>query len=235
MAFDLFVGSFTRYISGDWENLGQRAAREQGIAYKIIRDNETEEAPPPTDEIQATVAEWRDALNQGLRDQLTAPLDWSEEKSAPYVTDRPGWEGYAAVLLLAAYDDAPDLKRPKFLPAEWGEDPAYQKAISDDSDTSYPAILMANLWLPGEFDFMFGVEDLGGNARAVASTAALAEELQALNESTFKATKKQMDEWRKVAPAEGSTLEDYAKFGLAVMSAMVAESVKLNAPLMPDY
>ena len=115
MAFDIFVGSFTRYIGGDWENLGQRAAREQGIPYKIIRDSETEEAPPPTEEIAATVAEWREALNQGLKDQLKTPLTWEESMGTAYVTDRPDWAGYASLLLWAAYEDAPKLKKPKTL------------------------------------------------------------------------------------------------------------------------
>lgn len=235
MAFDIFVGSFTRYIAGDWENLGQRAAREQGIPYKIIRDNETEEAPPPTEEIQSTVQEWRDALNLGLRDQLKEPFAWDESKDTPYATDRPDWHGYAALLLWAAYDDAPDLKKPKSLPEEWGEDPAYQRATGEDSETKYPAVVMANLWLPGDFDFMFGIEDLGGNPRAVASTAALSEELIALNERTFKATKAELAAARKAVPEADAPFDDHAKFGLAVMLAMVEESIRLNVPMMPDY
>ena len=235
MAFDIFVGSFTRYIGGDWENLGQRAAREQGIPYKIIRDNETEEAPPPTEEISATVAEWREALNQGLKDQLKTPLTWDESMETAYVTDRPDWAGYASLLLWAAYEDAPKLKKPETLPEEWGEDPAYKLATGEESETKYPAVLMANLWLPGDFDFMFGIEDLGGNPRAVASTAALLEELTTLNERTWKASKRDLAAWKKQQPPEDASFEDNAKFGLAVMLAMVEEARKLNVPMMPDY
>lgn len=235
MAFDLFVGSFTRYISGDWENFGQRAAREAGIPYKIIRDNETEEAPPPTEEIQATVEEWRQALSDGLKEVLPTPLAWDESAEATYVTDRPDWHGYSALLLLAAYADAPDLGRPTAMPEEWGEDPAYQRATAEDSVTRFPAIVMANLWLPGTFDFMFGIEDLGGNPRAVASTAALAEELAQLNAATFKASAKEIDTWRKARPADDAPLDDHAKFGLAVLTFMCSEALRLNAPLMPDY
>lgn len=235
MAFDLYVGSFTRYISGDWENLGQRAAREQGIPYKIIRDNETEEAPPPTEEIQATVEEWREALNEGLKEHIETTLAWDESKEAPYLTDRPGWHGYAALLLLASYADAPDLPRPKAMPEEWGEDVAYQRATAEGSETRFPAIVLANLWLPGGFDFMFGIEDLGGNPRAVASTAALIEELVQLNEATVKGTPKDFDAWRLHEPAEDAPLEAHAKFGLAVLTRMCNEAIRMNAPLMPDY
>lgn len=235
MSFDLYVGSFTRYISGDWENAGQREAREKGHDYKLIRDNETEEAPPPTEEILATVEEWRDAINAGLQEQLKITLAWDESKEAPYATARPYWHGYAAMLLLAAHDDNPDDPRPEKLPEEWGEDPAYKKSTDDDGETRYPTILLADLWLPGDFDFMFGLEDLGGNPRAVASLAALREELAELNRRTINATPEQLAEWAKKNVGEDASFIDQASFGLALMTAMSDEAQRLQLPLMPDY
>lgn len=235
MSFDLYVGNFTRYITGEWENMGQRAAREQGIAYKLIRDNETEEAPPPPEEVRQAVAEWLAHLNEGLAGHLDTALAWDESDDAPYFTDRPGWAGYAALLLHAAYDDHPDLPRPAGLPEEWGDDPAYVKATDEEGETRYPALLLADLWLPGEFEFMFGVEDLGGNPRAVASLAALREELAELNARTFNGTPAELAEWRRLPGAEDAPLDQLAKMGLAMMIAMADEAAKHGLPLMPDY
>lgn len=235
MAFDIYVGSFTRYITGDWENAGQRAAREQGIEYQIVRDNMTEEAPPPPDEVRAAVADWLLQINEGLGEHLGERLAWDESDAAPYFTERPDWNGYAAVLLLAAYDDHPELDQPELLPEEWGEDPAYLASTGDEAESHYPTLLHADLWLPGEFEFMFGVEDLGDNPRGVASTRALLEELRELNEATFQGSQADLDRWRAAPPPDGAPLVAHARFGLAVLMAMAEEAVRTGLPLMPDY
>jgi hypothetical protein len=235
MAFDLYVGSFTRYILGAWENVGQRTAREHGVEYKLIRDNETEEAPGTPTEILEQVVDWRRRLNAGLEAHLPAPLDWEESEDTPYVTDRPEWHGWAALLLLAAHDDNPKLALPLTVPEEWGDDPAYKASTEDDSETRYPTLLMADLWLPGDFDFMFGVEDLGGNPRAVASTRALRDELRDLNGRTFQATDAQLAAWAKRLPAEDAPLQELARSTLGMALGLAEEALKLNLPMMPDY
>jgi len=37
MGLDIYVGPFARYYRGDWETVVARVAREQGIAFKVIR------------------------------------------------------------------------------------------------------------------------------------------------------------------------------------------------------
>jgi hypothetical protein len=235
MSFDVYVGSFTRYIGGDWENMGQRQARELGVEYKLIRDNQTEEAPPPPDEVREAVSEWLAAINEALGEHIGAPLAWSESDETPYFTARPGWEGYSALLLHAAHDDHPSLARPTRVPDEWGEDPAYLASTGDDGETRYPAILLADLWLPGAFDFLFRVEDLGGNDRAVASTVRLLEELKDLDSRTFQSTPAQLAAWRARGSGPEASFDDNARAGLAVLIALADEAVQRGLPLMPDY
>jgi hypothetical protein len=235
MSFDVYVGSFTRYITGDWENQGQQMARETGVPYQLIRADETEEAPPPSSEVRQAVENWRAAINGGLGEHLEEPLSWDESDETPYFTERPGWPGYASLLLHAAYDDHSDLKKPERLPEEWGDDPAYKAASEKNADTSYPALLAANLWLPGEFDFMFGVEDLGGNERSIASCGALLEELRELNERTFKGQDAELAAWRAQTVEEKSPLDAHAKNALALLIALAESAVENKLPMMLDY
>ena len=235
MAFDVYVGPFTRYITGDWENAGQQAAREQGVPYQLIRADETEEAPPPTEDVRQAVESWLDAINQGLKAHVPHKLAWDESEQAPYFTERPGWPAYAALLLHAAYDDHPEMARPAELPEEWGEDSAYKASTAEDSDTRYPAILAANLWLPGEFEFMFGVEDLGGNERAVASCKALVDELKDLNQRTFALSEAQLAELRSQPAPETAAFENLARSGLACFLGLAETSANRHLPMMLDY
>ncbi len=242
MAFDLYVGTFTRFITGDWENVGQRAAREIGVDYEIIRDNMTEELPPPPDEVLEAVLEWRAHLNEGLAKHLPAPLDWEEsepdalgEGELPYLTDRPGWHGYAALLLTAAHDDHPEVGKPATVPEEWGEDAAYKRSSGEEADTRYPTLLLADLWLPGEFEFLFGAKDLGENSRSVASTKALLDELRELNQRTFRGTAEDLAAWRQDLPDEDAPIDELAKATLAMMMLLAEEAVKRRLPMMPDY
>jgi hypothetical protein len=235
MSFDVYVGTFTRYITGDWENAGQQDAREQGIPYQLIRADETEEAPPPTEDVRAAVESWLDGINQGLKNHLPSPLDWDESERSPYFTERPGWAAYAALLLHAAYTDHPEMARPEKLPEEWGEDAAYKASTADESDTQYPALLAANLWLPGEFEFMFGVEDLGGNERAIASCAALLSELRELNARTFALTDEALRSIRTEPIPRDAGLDDLAKAGLAHFIGLAGDAVNHQLPMMLDY
>lgn len=37
MGLDVYVGSLTRYYSGDWESVVEQAAREQGLDFHVLR------------------------------------------------------------------------------------------------------------------------------------------------------------------------------------------------------
>lgn len=126
MGLDIYVGPLTRYYSGAWETIVQQAGREQGIPVEIIRTNE----PSPdriTDPqvVEEAVLAWRTSLEQGLGEQLGPRLEWPEGPSADYVTDKPDWDGYAAVLLLAAHDEFRAGSLPREAPREWQKERVY--------------------------------------------------------------------------------------------------------------
>jgi hypothetical protein len=106
VGLDLYCGSLTRYHVGDWFTVVAQAAMASGVAVRVER---TQAEPPDAihdpDLIHEAVLAWRRGLGEGLG----VALDWPEDGDALYQTDKPDWDGYGAVVLLAAYDDQPHL------------------------------------------------------------------------------------------------------------------------------
>lgn len=180
MAFDVYVGSLTRFYRREWENVVQRSAREQGLEYRMIYAGGTPEPPPDAGVLQQAVLNWREMLSANLREQLPEPLRWNELQDAPYFTDRPGWEGYRGALLWAAYHEHPDIARPRLLPNEWADDPAYEQSAALASSSKYGHLLTPCLWIPADFDFVFEAPTLSSDGDRIGSTFALHRQMQQL-------------------------------------------------------
>lgn len=116
MGLDIYVGPLTRYYLGDWETVVQRHGRESGIPVTIIRkDSENNQSQPKlsAEEVLDIVVRWRAGLTAGLGSNMTDPLNWAESADGEYFTDKPAWDGYGSLALLAAYEEHPQLARPK--------------------------------------------------------------------------------------------------------------------------
>lgn len=238
MAVDVYVGALSRYYSGRWENVAERWAREHQLAYKVVRPGEglegAEGADPET--IRAAVVDWREVMVEGLGQHLNEPLDWEESAEAPYFTDRPHWDGYAGLLLLAALEENPDVDPPESVPAEWAQHEALLRSRAQDyGETEYLHVLAPELWLPCEFPFSFQFIDLAGHTLYIGSTPRLLEQLRALNERTFKGTEEQRLEWRSKCPKPGAPFADAARFGLAVFMDLAEQSIAHRLPIKLDY
>jgi hypothetical protein len=164
MGLDIYCGSLTRYHVGDWLTVVAKAAMESGHELHVLR---TQPEPSDTihdpDRIHEAVLGWR----RGLGEALSMPLDWPEDGTAPYATDKPDWDGYGAVVLLAAYDDQPELAptrkqrlgRPQVNddPLSFADAPAYKAIQSQPETTRYPSIVLnAEWWLPAPVPPVFG-------------------------------------------------------------------------------
>jgi len=237
VAFDIYVGPLTRYYTGDWENRGQQAARENGLAYQVVRPGDSEEAISDPERIRTAVCDWREALTEALGDHLEGPLEWPESSVLPYFTDRPSWTGYGALLLLAAYEEHPELDPPSVFPENWREDRALAMSREDDlANSDYPALLVPELWLPCPFNFMFKFLDPAGNDLYIASLFTLRDQLELLNERTFRFGPDDLMEWRQGPPApEGAPFNEAARFGLGVFLHLAAEAVANRMPMKLDY
>src|SRR5882724_7787963 len=102
MAFDAHVGTLTRFYRREWENVAQRMARTQGLKYEKIYAGGKPEDPPAADEIRQAVTDWCSALTSGLKGHGVEAVSWDERDDQPYFTERPGYDGYGAMLLWAA-------------------------------------------------------------------------------------------------------------------------------------
>lgn len=238
MAFDLYSGSFTRYFRRDWENRVQRFARETGTGYQRVYAGGGPEAPAPAEVIREGVGHWRRAMNEALGNNLTEPLSWDEGDDQPYSSDRPAWDGYSAVLLWAAYAACPEMTRPTHLPPSWADDPAYQKVTANQSQVPLPNILVASMWLPGKYDFVFSFPTLASKEpQPIGSTFALRAELDALMTKTAAELDAEppIGEESSEPPEQTVTLTQMARFGLGIFREMAEWACRHRLPLLTDF
>ena len=106
MGLDVYVGPLSRYYAGDRETIVQQVAKGSGIAVEIVRPK-----PPrrgwfkklrdglhffrPTAE--ESVRRWRNRLRRELG---ISDLDWNEDPETEYMTDKPAWDCYGALVEL---------------------------------------------------------------------------------------------------------------------------------------
>jgi hypothetical protein len=230
MGLDVYVGSLTRYYAGDWETIVQQAGREQGFEVRIERWNEP--ADPITDpqEIQEIVDAWRNALGEALGRELS----WNEKADSPYYTDKPAWDGYGSLQVLAAYEDRGKEKRPKRAVTEWHRDKQWRKA-AEGASPRYPHLYGAELWLPVELESPFRSVDAAGNDVGIASSIALLRELRALNDRTYGGSTEDVARWRQDGAEPEGPFDDAARFGLAVFLELTQKSVEEQLPMRLDY
>lgn len=240
MAVDLYVGPLTRYYLGDWENVGQRWAREHGVPYKVVRpsdeEGESEARLLDPNILRGAICDWREVLIEGLGDHLNEPLEWEESPGAPYFTDRPHWDGYAGLLLLAAHEENPEIDPPETVSPAWAEDEALKISKREGyTATEYLHILAPELWLPTAFTFTFRCMDLTGRELTIGSSQRLLEQLRVLNDRTYKGEPEERLEWRKSPPEPGGAFQAAACYGLSVFIDLAEQAIAHRLPIKLDY
>jgi hypothetical protein len=185
MAFDVYVGTMTRFYRHDWENIVQQSARVQGTKYKMIYAGGEPAPPPPAEEVRQIVGEWCQAMTASLAPHGFGPVVWDESDNRPYFTDRPAWQGYTALLLWAAHAEHPNLPMPDELPESWVHDDAFARSSAPEFRTSFRSILEPQIWSPVEFPFVFDFPSLVSDKPcSVGSVFTLKEQLDLLVEQT---------------------------------------------------
>lgn len=256
MGLDVYVGSFSRYHSGNWLTITQQAARYIGVPVvnmvegepiTVIRADDIEDtaagpvlkrlnrsrrARKQRKETQQNVIDWRARLSQELQEDISQPLEWDERPDVEYFTDKLGWEPYGQLLLWASYDEHPELPRPHDAVAEFDEDPAY-KASSNLSSRNDQ--LLSGLWLPGGYSFSFEVSTITGLETFGGWNQLLLEQLTKLNGRTWDASDSMIAEWRWNGVEDGAPLEDQAKYAFAVFLKLARKSVAHDLPMILDY
>lgn len=216
MALDVYVGSLTQYY---------------GVA-----DNQIAAFAQRPEDVHPAVVAWRTALSERLGENIPAPLDWDETPAAPHFTGRPGWDGWAALVLWAAYTEHPVLGRPNTLPDEWENDPALARCNAEGFRSRYSHLVRhAELWLPSPFLFTFDGEDVGGHRVVIGSAPTLRRQLADLNAATWKAVDGVVAGWGRKPPPDKVPLEARARYGFAAMVQAAQHAVDRRLPMKLDY
>ena len=221
MGLDVYVGSLTRYYVEGSADLLERIARHQGMP---LPDGQAAE-----EIIRAAVLTWRDGLSRWVGDRLPGPLDWDESGPAPCFTDKPGWDGYGGVLLLAAHDEHPELPPPAMVSADWPDDPAYLASSARGAGSRYQQLLTPELWLPCRFEFTVRTQNVTGEEVELGSSFALLDQLERL------AARYHLNGQRLDAAADDHSLPAAAGNGLAVLLRLTERSVSHRVPMKLDF
>jgi hypothetical protein len=238
MGLDVYVGSLTRYYAHDWETVIQRAGREQGIPVVVQRRNESPDTINDPAVLRDLILRWRSAIGDALRSAGLSDqeLDWSEDPHAPYLTDKPGWDCYGAVQLLAAYDERGKSPVPTKLPSDWQKDSFLRDRLRAPSKPRYAHLYACALWLPVEIRDIFAGPSPAAEQVRMGSVFELFRNLQALNERTFNGSDEDRKQWAAQMPDTGDDrLEPKAKTGIAIMLQLAAAAARERLPMVLDY
>lgn len=218
MALDVYVGSLTRYYSGDWQTVAEPA--------------DTAHAKGDREAVRRSVLRWR----RDAADAAGDPLDWSEADGTPYFTGRPGWDGFGSLVLWAAYAEHPTLMRPVRLPEGWDADPALLRSSRKAIGSRFSQLVCnAELWLPCPFEFTFECADIGGRRIVVGSAIALRRQLMELNGAAWKADRRAVADWARAPLAGDAPLEISARYGFAVLLGLVEHAIEHRLPMKLNY
>ena len=261
MGLDIYAGPVSRYAGGGWQTIVQQAGAAAGMPVITVRPGESmqealqralaEAGHAPIGEIRMTdvqprtqpIAEWK----AGVLRTLGLEEEWDDRPDGEYYTDKPGWEGYGAVVLLAAYDEHPELapgakvKRlfgsrtvGAIAPDQFGEAEAYKAAM--ESPVRYPTMLRAEWCLPiSGGPALFAGPTPGGKQVTMGHVDRLLDELTLLNQRTLKLSPADMEAARQAGPTDPGTLEGMARFGLSVVMATAEFAARNRVAWIMDY
>jgi hypothetical protein len=247
MGLDVYVGSLTRYYTGAWETVAQQWGRENGVPVTVLRPNECsdghgslwgrwfKQSAARTDEnTRIAILGWRGQIARALGEQGRA-LDWDESATSPYFTDKPDWDGYGALLLLAAYDEHPERPRPTRVSKQWDEDPVLQACTGREMQSRYPHLYNVELWLPCPLDSIYQIQTPPGQPVLVGSSIQLLAHLRELNRRTYGGTSEEVASWRREWSPEDDAFDQTARCGLSIFTELAEKSVTYRLPLKLDY
>jgi hypothetical protein len=256
MGLDIYVGPLTRYYAGLWETIVQQAAKAEGVEVTVMGRPDPADLPP-IEQIREDVIDWRRDLTAEMEDMGVGELDWAELPQGEYVTDKPDFDGYGAVLLLAAHQEFADTALPVLAGADFRREPLWRlveqrhgaggglggalrrvfglgpKAVPGEA--RFDHLYFPELWLPVDFPWTFQSLELGREPVVIGSVPRLRRHLEDLNQVTFRGGLGELAEWRADGPAEDGAFEAMAKFGLAVWLALAVEADERRQPMRLDY
>lgn len=237
MGLDVYVGTLTRYYSGEWETVIQRYSREQGIPLRVVRQpSEPDEAIRDQAQILPIVEAWLAGLARSLQESFDlAQVDWSEQATRPYFTDKPAFDCFGALVILAAKSES-GVPLPDFQPADWARDPDLEALRRASTPLIYGQLYWPEVWLPIDVPATFRAPLPNGHEKDIGSSPRLLAQLQALNSKTYDGNRDSIKEWRREMPdGADPDFHKHAKAGLSIMLTLAKHAVRERLPMLLDY
>lgn len=253
MGLDIYAGTLTRYYAHNWKTVTQQWAEQNGCGFQRIAPEEGWEKLSPA-QIQKSVEAWRDQILNAITGPNQKPYaPWTEDNKKPYFTDKPDWDAFGALLLVAAchvYEDPV----PFTVPKDWKfmEHPSI-KRLSEDGEKFWSLFRGTDWWLPLPDSMLFRVPLPTGDQRMLATTAILRDELKRINAMVWKAQEDTILSWSRTEgyPADGSigvgggiTMEkehlqydtqSLAKFAFSLFWQALKFAEENQVPILLDY
>ena len=213
MGLDIYAGTLTRYYSHNWKTVVQQWAEENGYSFnRITPDGEPadDEELSPTD-VQAAVENWRDQILAAISQPDQPPYaPWPENNEKPYYTDKPDWDAFGAMLLVAAcrtYEEPV----PPTVEKDWifGEHPLIARLASDE-ERVWSLLRGATWWLPLTDSFLFQGPLPTDDQTMIATLGGLRKELEKLNQLAWQADEDTILGWADTEgyPVDGTVDSD---------------------------
>lgn len=262
MGLDVYAGPVSRYAGGDWQSVIQQSSVETGVPVITVRSGAipedliravadmqagltgTREVGPAPPVVQP-IAQWQAEIKR----RLGVDEAWDDRPDGEFLSDQPGWWGYGAVLLLAAYDEQPALapgmkvKRllgsrtvPAVAPEEFGQAEAFQ--VAAQAPTRYPTLLRGAEWcLPVEGGpVLFAAPTPFGKEVTMGHVSQLHAELMMLNERTLQLDPEGLAKARRNEDEpDMNSFEAMAPFGLSVLLGTAEFALEHRAAWILDY
>lgn len=242
MGLDVYVGPLSRYLVGDWLTIVQQAGAATGTVVQIHRASpQPDDAITDLAQVLQVVEQWRAVLTHAVGAEAT----WPEGHDLPYFTDKPGWEGYGGLILLAAYEERPDLRpqargffglrRRRDSTSNFAGAAAYRAASAKPS--RYPTLLAgAEWWLPITADpGVFLAATPAGPQVLMGTVDQLVAELEDLAMRTRLDDARLAESLEAGPPPSEYDVEEAGRFGLAVFLTLARQATANRQPLLLDY
>jgi hypothetical protein len=246
MGLDIYAGPVSRYVCGDWSTIVQQVGAQQDIQVEVLRPNQPLGASDDADVVASVVRQWQSEILAKLH---TAAAGWVESADGPYLTDKPDWDGYGAVILLAAYIERPDLapgaarrqglrRRPvtPTLPRDYPDAEAFKAASA--APARFPTLLTGAEWcLPiAVGPSVFEAESPHGTVLTMGSVDKLLNELKDLNSCTLQLSASGLDNAFSLGPPRPhAQVDEVAPFGLASLLKLAEFAVEHRVAWIMDY
>lgn len=199
MGLDIYAGTLTRYYAHNWKTTVQQWAEANGYVFQRFtpdgqQANEEGELTPI--EAQHIVENWRDQILAAItRSEQNPYSPWLENNEKPYYTDKPDWDAFGAMLLVAAcrtYNEP----IPPTVEKNWDfmDHPVIAR-LATDPERIWSLFRGTTWWIPLADSFMFQAPLPNDSTAMIGTVGALRKDLERLNDIMWQADENTILNW----------------------------------------